>query len=311
MCRYFPVGRGGVRDPPNRRIVPRGDRIVQTRAAAACRKRPSRYSPGADKPVARLGTAPASVAAADISASPPEVCWPGSLVTPDQREVCPLSRQGDVATPIRPITGRHSLPPSSFTCCPVGAPCGLLSLDPIGYGTGRTTGLPRSADVPEWIGRISTPVARHLRRRSSGPPDLATYLLVQAVQQLALVLCDDAYDALPGLAIPLDPGSRPPLLLAVAVAAHALAALPRPHVPIRGGYVVPALVSRYDTVGRTTGAVNTYPSASAQLHRRPRVAPERRFTAATCSAGPPGGTELRVRNRAACRHARRPPVGCA
>jgi len=115
---------------------------------------------------------------------------------------------------------------------------------PIGYGEGETTGLPRSADVPEWVGRICTPVARHLRRRSSGPPDLATYLLVQAVQQLALVLCDDAYDALPGLAIPLNPGSRPPLLLAVAVAAHALAALPRPHVPIRGGYVVPALISR-------------------------------------------------------------------
>src|ERR1700681_3047339 len=36
------------------------------------------------------------------------------------------------STPIRPITGRHSLPPSSFTCCPVGAPCGLLSLDPFG-----------------------------------------------------------------------------------------------------------------------------------------------------------------------------------
>jgi hypothetical protein len=34
------------------------------------------------------------------------------------------------------------------------------------------------------------------------PADLATYLLVQAVQQLALVLCDDAYDALPGLAPP-------------------------------------------------------------------------------------------------------------
>src|SRR5208337_5522046 len=97
---------------------------------------------------------------------------------------------------------------------------------PLAYGAGETTGLPRSADVPEWLGRISTPVARHLRRRSSGPPDLATYLLVQAVQQLALVLCDDAYDALPGLAIPLHPGSQLPLLLAVAVAARALAALP-------------------------------------------------------------------------------------
>jgi hypothetical protein len=155
----------------------------------------------------RSGAAPASVAAADRSASLPEVCLPGSLVMPDQREVCRLSPWGDVATPIRPITGRHSLPPSSFTCCPVGSPCGSLSLDPIGHGAGETTGLPRSADVPEWLGRISTPVARHLRRRSSGPPDLATYLLVQAVQQLALVLGDDACDALPGLAIPLDPGS--------------------------------------------------------------------------------------------------------
>ena len=44
-----------------------------------------------------LGAAPASVTAADISASLPEVCLPGSLVMPDQREVCPLSRQGDVA----------------------------------------------------------------------------------------------------------------------------------------------------------------------------------------------------------------------
>jgi hypothetical protein len=43
-----------------------------------------------------------------------------------------------------------------------------------------------------------------------------------------LFLGDDAYDALPGLAIPLDPGFQPPLLLAVAVTAHALAALPRP-----------------------------------------------------------------------------------
>jgi hypothetical protein len=104
---------------------------------------------------------------------------------------------------------------------------GCFPSTPLAYGAGRTTGLPRSADVPEWLGRISTPVAQHLRRRSSGPPDLATYLLVQAVQQLALVLGDDACDALPGLAIPLNPGSRPPLLLAVAVTAHALAALPK------------------------------------------------------------------------------------
>ena len=87
----------------------------------------------------RMGTAPASVAAADISATLPEVCLPNSLVTPDQREVCPLSRRVMLpcgATPIRPITGRHSLSLSSFTRCPVGLPCGSLSLDPIGYGEG-------------------------------------------------------------------------------------------------------------------------------------------------------------------------------
>jgi hypothetical protein len=34
----------------------------------------------------------------------------------------------DVATPIRPITDRPSLAPSSFTRSPVGSPCGSLSL---------------------------------------------------------------------------------------------------------------------------------------------------------------------------------------
>src|SRR5262245_8898180 len=41
---------GRVRDPPRRKNAPRGGRVVQTRAAAACRKRPSRYAPGAGKP---------------------------------------------------------------------------------------------------------------------------------------------------------------------------------------------------------------------------------------------------------------------
>ena len=67
----------------------------------------------------------------------------------DPREVGPLS--GGVispggSTPIRPVSDRHSLPPSSFTRRPVGSPCGSLS------PAGRTTGLPRSADVPRWGG---------------------------------------------------------------------------------------------------------------------------------------------------------------
>src|SRR6516164_7280462 len=43
------------------------------------------------------------------------------------------------------------------------------------------------------LGRASPPVVRHLRRGSSEPPDLTTYLLVQAIQHLAPVLCDDVY----------------------------------------------------------------------------------------------------------------------
>ena len=63
------------------------------------------------------------------SALPPVVGWPNSLVMRDPMEVCPLSR-GVMslrrATPIRPITGRPSLSPSSSTRRPIGAPCGCL-----------------------------------------------------------------------------------------------------------------------------------------------------------------------------------------
>src|SRR4051794_25180116 len=54
---------------------------------------------------------------------------------------------------------------------------------------GRTTGLPRSADVQR-VGKVAThpPVVRHLRREMLEPPDLTTHLLVQAFQHLWLVL---------------------------------------------------------------------------------------------------------------------------
>jgi hypothetical protein len=103
----------------------------------------------------RPGAAPAGFSAADISASLPEIGWLLVRVTEDPREVCTLS--GGVmlprgSTPIRSITDRPSLAPSSFTRCPFGSPCGSLSLTPLAYGAGQTTGLPRFADVPEWIG---------------------------------------------------------------------------------------------------------------------------------------------------------------
>ena len=100
----------------------------------------------------------------------------------------PACAWGDVATPIRPITGRPSLAPSSPTRCPVrssyDSPC-----------CPRTAGQ-RAYHVPQveqlgGLGRVSPPVVQHLRRGSSEPPDLTTCLLAQAYQHLWLGLCDD------------------------------------------------------------------------------------------------------------------------
>jgi hypothetical protein len=52
--------------------------------------------------------------------------WLTVRVHRHQREVSPLSR-GVTFSPVRPVTGRHSLSPSSFTRRPIGSPCGSLS----------------------------------------------------------------------------------------------------------------------------------------------------------------------------------------
>jgi hypothetical protein len=102
----------------------------------------------------RPGAAPASISVADISACLPASVGRGPLVTEDLREVCPLSRRGDViahrkagrqsrlgrplfmedSPSIRPITGRPSLPPSSLLRCLISALCSPPSL------TGRQRG---------------------------------------------------------------------------------------------------------------------------------------------------------------------------
>ena len=51
----------------------------------------------------------------------------------DQREVGSLSRR-TTRLRIRPITGRHSLAPSSFTRIAIVEPCGLSTLDGERYG---------------------------------------------------------------------------------------------------------------------------------------------------------------------------------
>src|SRR5215831_14433803 len=48
--------------------------------------------------------------------------------TPTPEGSLPPFGWGNVTTPIRPIAGRLSLAPSSFTRSPIGSPCGSLSL---------------------------------------------------------------------------------------------------------------------------------------------------------------------------------------
>jgi len=67
------------------------------------------------------------VAVRVISALPPSRLAVGSHPpTPGGSQLA--FARGDLATPIRPITGRPSLPPPSFTRRPVGSPCGWPTL---------------------------------------------------------------------------------------------------------------------------------------------------------------------------------------
>src|SRR6516162_6574965 len=121
--------------------------------------------------VARSGAAPAGISAADISACLPLSVGRGSLVTEDQREVCPLSGRvisPDGSTLIWSVTDQPSLSPSSSTRRPIGFSYKSLSR------SGKTTGLPRFADVPRWDGRSYPPVVHHLRREIDESPNLTT-----------------------------------------------------------------------------------------------------------------------------------------
>ena len=72
----------------------------------------------------------------------------------------------------------HSRPAFAFSLVLYPPPLGLLLR--VAFPCGETTGLPRSADVSQWEGRSASPVVRHLRRGICEPPNLTTYLLVQA-----------------------------------------------------------------------------------------------------------------------------------
>jgi hypothetical protein len=76
----------------------------------------------------------------------------------------PAFARGDVSTPIRPITGRPSLAPSSSTRSPIGRPCDL----PTPRGGLRAYHVPLTQ--PSGLGRVSGPVVRHLRQGNAEAP---------------------------------------------------------------------------------------------------------------------------------------------
>src|SRR5439155_17896864 len=99
------------------------------------------------------GVAPASVAAADISALLPESVGQGSLVTEDQREVGRLSPRGNVARGRNPYPV-HYRPAFACSLLLYPPPLGLASrlAFPADHPVGEMTGLPRSAGVTVWGG---------------------------------------------------------------------------------------------------------------------------------------------------------------
>src|SRR3954463_2037359 len=93
---------------------------------------------------------------------------PGALMTRDPREVGPLSRgviSPDDSTPIRPVTGRRSLLPSSSTRRPIGDR--LAAGLPRGEDDGLTTFHGR---ITDGAGSASSPVARTTTAGERGSP---------------------------------------------------------------------------------------------------------------------------------------------
>ena len=122
------------------------------------------------------------------------------------------------STPIRPITGRRSLAPSSFTRRLIGS-----SYESLSRVAEATAGRRRAYHVPPMsrcgLGRASPPVVRRLRRRSSEPPGLTTYLLVQAYQHLTLDITYGVYQRFTGVDLTARSWFPTPWMLGVAVLA--------------------------------------------------------------------------------------------
>ena len=161
---------------------------------------------------------------ADVAALLPNAGWLSSHVRPHQREVCPLS--GGVlspagSTPLRPITGRHSRAPPSFTRSPMGSPYGSLSL----AGGLRAYHVPQ-LERPGWLrprlcaggsasapGEFGAPGPDHMpfgpEPDSSAAPRRAR-LTPFCSSTVGSSFVTTLGGATPGLALPPHPGPRPP-----------------------------------------------------------------------------------------------------
>jgi hypothetical protein len=214
--------------------APRGTRRVRTRRTHL------HDTPPGPLPVVRGGRTSERCRRRHLLAS--SGGWSIFLVPQDQREVCPLAG-GVIATPIRPITGRPSLPPSSSTRCRIGPSCdGPTRRDDNGFTTFRRCTVRR-------LGRASPPGERHPRAASSECRSLSPCLLAQACQPLWPVITNGVYRRFTSV----DRTSRswfPTALgLAVAASAHAPTAIPRDEVTLSRGLRTPPLPATHAPVG--------------------------------------------------------------
>ena len=101
--------------------------------------------------------------------------------------------RGRASTPIRTITARRSLAPTSHTPLPSGAP--LRGVRPPSLW--GQWGLPRSTRVPfpRDVGPALPPAVHHLRGGRGRSPDLTAHLLVHACQPLWHVTYHDGSTA--------------------------------------------------------------------------------------------------------------------
>src|SRR5712692_6443500 len=137
------------------------------------------------------------------------------------------------ATPIHPITGRHSLLPSSPSRTSIGSPCGSLSL----AGDVRGCHVPSQSHT-DGLGALCPPVAWNAHDKERGSPCTRySAFLAQAFQHLWLVFCDDVYRAFTWVHPTIHPRPVSVVVLTDTSAPHGFDASRLAVGPLSGGAV--------------------------------------------------------------------------